>query len=141
MAALPCSLCEDEPAGMMQTNLDTGDTVQVGASCLIGFMLVTTATIVADVAPDILALYSEQFASIAASNPSPSKQPAKGVAAKSRKGSTAASADDADAADTPPNPRCPECMSSNVNHDGDGIYDCADCSAQFKIDGTLTDKG
>lgn len=99
MGALPCSLCEEEIAGMMQTNLDTGDTIQVGASCMVGFMLASTAAILPEVSPDILALYTEQFDSIAASNPSQSKPPVKAAGRKSPKDSTAASADDAHAAD------------------------------------------
>lgn len=39
MANLRCDLCEQEAAVLMQTNLGNGDTVAVGASCLLTFAL------------------------------------------------------------------------------------------------------
>ena len=61
---LLCDLCQQEPAQLMQTNIDNGQVITVGASCMLLFLLTTAETIVSDMPPEVAAQYGETVASI-----------------------------------------------------------------------------
>jgi hypothetical protein len=94
MAAIACDLCNDEQAVLMQTSLETGDTMAVGRSCLIPFTLGAavafsegmeqeeqnayrdlTAALLANIAPSMLQLAKSAV-------PKPPRKPRAGKADK-----------------------------------------------------------
>lgn len=65
MADLPCDLCAEERAILLQTNVGTGDVIGVGEACLFPFAI-GTARAVADVMPgDVKAHYAPSAAALA----------------------------------------------------------------------------
>jgi hypothetical protein len=52
MAAIGCDLCQSEDAVMMQTSLANGDTISVGAACLVTFMAGSLVGMLAGITAD-----------------------------------------------------------------------------------------
>jgi hypothetical protein len=59
-----CDLCESEPALLMQTNIQNGDAITVGESCMLVFLLTTVSSIVDEMPADNAAQYGETLAPI-----------------------------------------------------------------------------
>jgi hypothetical protein len=60
-SAIPCDLCETEPAVVMQTNMGNGDTVSVGQACLITFFTATLTQLLRDNGPADNSMYGTLF--------------------------------------------------------------------------------
>lgn len=58
-AQLVCDMCQQEPAAVMQTNIENGDAVTVGNSCLLTFYLTIVAEVVSAMAPEQRDAYAE----------------------------------------------------------------------------------
>jgi hypothetical protein len=57
--AMGCDLCGQETAILLQTNIDNGDVVAIGGSCMVTFLLSTAATILEDMPADHRGRYAE----------------------------------------------------------------------------------
>lgn len=64
MAAIPCDLCGEEEAVMLQTATANGDTLGVGAACIIGFYLGCLGTLTEGIPHDAAKAYTEPLATI-----------------------------------------------------------------------------
>jgi hypothetical protein len=57
--AMGCDLCGQENAILLQTNIDNGDVIAIGGSCMVTFLLSTAATILDDMPADNRGAYAE----------------------------------------------------------------------------------
>lgn len=57
--AIACDMCGNETATTMQTNLNNGDAIAIGDSCMLPFYLTVVQTMVAEIPADTLIQYGE----------------------------------------------------------------------------------
>lgn len=57
--AIACDLCGQETAVLMQTNIENGDVIAIGGSCMVTFLLSTAATILDEMPADRRGAYAE----------------------------------------------------------------------------------
>jgi hypothetical protein len=62
--AIRCDLCGQENAVLMQTNIDNGDVIAIGGSCMVTFLLSTAATILDEMPADHVGQYAEIIAPV-----------------------------------------------------------------------------
>lgn len=112
MAQIPCDLCASEEAIMMQTALANGDTVGVGANCIVGFYLGCLGELTAGMPVEVAETFSDATA-IVVQNLAPSlmdlARTANGKAGRGKRAPTsqASRADSADKHETPQSPSVP----------------------------------
>jgi hypothetical protein len=63
--AIPCDLCKEETAVLMQSNLNEGDTIAVGPSCMLPFALQLAIAAAQTVTPEAGPLYAPMVAQLA----------------------------------------------------------------------------
>jgi len=95
----------------MFTDLDTGDTITVGPTCLAGFALEFAAGVTGDLAPELAEAYGQAFDQIRANDTRPESAAANGAVSgpskpkpaqrSGRKPGTASSPSDAPPGDAP----------------------------------------